>query len=148
MTVDIDTLVANAASIQREIDNVSGQLQEIREVVERIPVVQQLNELSSRLSRLRKEYEQLRESIRQQCVAVYKETGEKRPHPAAEIRMYTNIIYDEKDAVAFCMERLPEALRVDKRQFKAFVLNVTAPDFVQVEKEPRCFLATDLSLFI
>jgi len=84
---------------------------------------------------------------RKQAMIVFAETGSKEPHPAVKIKMYAILEYNDKDAIDYAREHLPEALKLDKRTFKK-AAQAIAMDFVAILQEPRATIARDLSGYL
>ena len=86
------------------------------------------------------------DDVRKLSLAAYVEGGksDKKPHPAVQIKTYTVLEYDEGDALDYCREHLPNALKLDKRAFEK-VAKVAEPEFVAVKDEDRATIARDLS---
>ena len=86
-------------------------------------------------------------AVRQMSRIIFFETGDKVPHPAVKIKMYTALDYTDGDAVEYAREHLPKALKLVKRIFEkaAKVLDL---DFVTVRKEARVIIARDLSKYL
>lgn len=85
--------------------------------------------------------------VREQALGIYEETGDKAPHPAVPIKMYTVLEYKDEDAVNYAREHLPEALKLIKRIFEK-AAKVVAMDFVAILQEPRATIARDLSKYL
>lgn len=77
----------------------------------------------------------------------YEATGAKRPHPAAQIKLFTVLDYDYEAAVEFCQAAYPQGIKLDKRTFEKAARALSLP-FVTVTKEPRASIARDLSEYV
>ena len=78
---------------------------------------------------------------------IFRETGDKMPHPAVKIKMYAALDYTDEDAIEYAREHLPKALRLIKRTFEK-AAKVLELDFVTARKEPRVTIARDLSEYL
>lgn len=78
--------------------------------------------------------------VRKLAVERFEATGEKH-YPGVDIAEYTTVYYDDTEALEWARET-GLALKLDKSKFKKY-----APDlpFVEVRKEPRARVASDLS---
>jgi hypothetical protein len=85
--------------------------------------------------------------VRVLALNAYAINNDRYPHPAIEIKMVTAIAYDESQAINYCREHLPKALKLDKRQFEK-VAKVAEPDFVTVKQEPKAYIASDLRTYL
>lgn len=95
--------------------------------------------------------ESLRGAIKETGEAEYTATGSKRPHPAVGVRLMPRVCYDQAVAVAYCREKLPNALKLDVSAFEKFakaVHSVQPLDFVRIEHEPQITISTDLSQYL
>ena len=85
--------------------------------------------------------------VRDQALAAYATTGDKAPHPAVKIKIYTMLDYEPADALDYAREHLPQALEVIKRTFEK-AAKVLELDFVDFTEEPRATIARDLSEYL
>ena len=83
--------------------------------------------------------------VRELALAAYNEAGNKNPHTAVKIKMYTVLAYDEKEALDFCRDCMPDALKLDRHAFEKVAKDSPLVDFVTITKEPRATIARDLS---
>lgn len=77
---------------------------------------------------------------------LYKDTGEKK-YPGVSVVVEKSMTYDMEAALAWCKERLPEALTVVKPTFEK-VADIMRPDFVTFDEQPKARVASDLSAFL
>jgi len=73
--------------------------------------------------------------------------GEKKPHPAAYVKITQRAQYDRGLALQYCREHLPNALSYDKRTFEA-VAKAAGLEFVSWSEEPQTFIAQDLCKYL
>lgn len=81
------------------------------------------------------------------ALASYEATGNKQPHPAVKVILYTILDYDLADALEYARQHLPKALKLDKRTFER-AAKAIEPDFVTIGQEPRTRIASDLSSYL
>lgn len=86
-------------------------------------------------------------ATRKQALSIYEETGDKAPHPAVPIKMYTVLDYEPADALDYAREHLPKALKLVKRTFEK-AARVLELDFVDFTQEPHATIARDLSKYL
>jgi len=86
------------------------------------------------------------EAVRQAALTSYLETGNKRPHPAITVKLYTHLEYDAGLALTYCIQHLPGALKMDARKFEA-VAKAAHLSWVTTTEEPKPTIATDLSKY-
>ena len=85
--------------------------------------------------------------VRKQALGIYEETGDKHPHPAVPIKMYTVLDYDDGEALDYAREHLSKALKLIKRTFEK-AAKVLELDFVTIRQEPRATIRRDLSEYL
>lgn len=97
------------------------------------------------------EQRMLDDQIRSLAVTNYEGSGEKHPHPAVSIRLYTKVKYDYSTAFVWSQANLPQAITLDTKLFDKHAKAVaeTAPIyFVEIAKEPQASIASDLSAYL
>ena len=87
--------------------------------------------------------------VREMALNEHVFTGDKRPHPATTIKLYTVLQYDQGQALDYCRGHLPQALVVTLNA-KVFepVAKAAGLDFVSIRQEPRATIARDLSAWL
>ena len=94
---------------------------------------------------------ELDHDVRQIAVELFEQNGDKKPHPAVDIKEMTSMDYDDALAIAWCTHRLPAALKLDKSLFEkhARAVRETTPiKFVTFSTVPKANIASDLEEFI
>lgn len=86
-------------------------------------------------------------AVRERAVGIYAKTGDKAPHGAVKIKIYTVLDYGPADALDYAREHLPQALKLVKRTFEQ-AAKVLELDFVTITQEPRATIARDLSEYL
>ena len=83
--------------------------------------------------------------IRSAGVAAYQTTGEKRPFPGVEVKLFDMLDYKEDDALLWAQTH-QVALALDRRVFEAIAKGPAGGGmpFVTRREEPRATLARDL----
>lgn len=66
--------------------------------------------------------------VRERTVAEFNRTGIKKVHQNAWVREVTTLDYDDEDALEYCRENLPGALKLDRRGFEKVAKAI--PDFL------------------
>jgi hypothetical protein len=87
------------------------------------------------------------DTVRTLAVEFYNTTGDKAAHDAVTVRVYTTLTYEPSEALDYCREHLPKALKLDKTAFEK-VAKVADLDFVEIAEEPRATIAQDLSAYL
>ena len=127
-------------------DELAGLEQEIQQMVDEI-YGRGLERVRSLLATAQADLADAENAARQRALLGYLKDGEKKPHPAVQIKIYTTLAYGLDDAKKFCIEKHPDALKLDKRAFEK-AAKVLRPDCVTVESEPRPTIAQDLSQYL
>jgi len=107
-------------------------------------------EVEHRRERLRAtemEEQGIETEVRNLALAAYGKTGDKAPHPAVKVKMYTVLDYEDADAFDYAREHLPQALTLNKKVFETAAKSIKL-DFVVIQQEPRATIARDLSGYL
>lgn len=95
----------------------------------------------------RKKIEDLETEIRNVAIEEYMINGVK-DLGGVQIKVFTNLEYDEQAAVNYCLEHQHATLlKLDKRGFEK-VAKELKPEFVKIEEVARAQIATDLSNYL
>ena len=86
------------------------------------------------------------ETVRKAALEEFIQSGDKQPHEATTIKMYTVLDYNVGNAFEYCRQHLPQAVKLDVRTFEKFA-KVVPPDFVTVTKVPRVTIARALEKY-
>ena len=89
----------------------------------------------------------LEAELRKAAAAYWLASADKHPHDAVNVRVLTVLEYGEPQALTYAREHLPQALKLDRREFEK-VAKVLELDFVTVREEPQTTIATDLSRWL
>jgi len=111
------------------------------------PQGQLLSGLKSKLTELDTEVAATEEAIRAEAVSQFKATGSRRPHPAVEIKMFKQAIYDAQMALEYARQHIPVAVKLDGKKFEKAALGLDL-EFVEILVEPRAQIARDLADYI
>ena len=90
---------------------------------------------------------ELREALKQEFSIRFGEDGNKKPHPAIQIKEFDVVqILDKERAREWCLANFRPALKLDEKTFEKAAKDGTIPaDLAMVSKEPRVQIASDLS---
>lgn len=98
---------------------------ECREEIRAIEVELAATLLSQRLDRARERLAVALDDVadavaivQKKALAVYEEAGDKSPHPAVKIAMFTVLNYAPEAALEYARLHLPKALKLDRRMFE------------------------------
>ena len=85
---------------------------------------QELQIVKGRAEKVKEDIDALRDEINSLTLEAYQQTGDKKPAPGVGVRVYTNYVYDQNEAISYCRQELPAALKLDKRSFEKYVKGV------------------------
>jgi len=96
--------------------------------------------------------EALETELNQAFELVFQADGNKKPHPAIQVKEFTvtKADYNPKAAHAWCLANFTPALKLDVKAFEKAAADGNVPDevcTVTVQKEPRVQIASDLAPF-
>ena len=86
--------------------------------------------------------------VRELAIAAYNDTGDKKPHPAATIRVMRRVDYEKDDALIWVKANAPTLLVLDKKGFESGVkagLFANAPALVV--DDPTAAISRDLDIY-
>lgn len=107
----------------------------------------QLKEIGTKLAFAQNVAQEVESAIRLAALDSYGENGDKHPHTAVTIKVYTRLDYDPETAFTYCTHHLTVALRMDKRKFEK-VAKAAGLVFVDTVDEPRATIKRDLSAYL
>jgi hypothetical protein len=142
LTVNLQLL----ARLREEADGLSVVVAAAEEELDQTPQACALAEAKDALNAKKVEIRAVEEEVRKFAIGAYEESGEKRPAPGVQVKVYSRIRYEVDRAMDWCKEYAPTFIRetLDTKSFEKVAPNlVGAP--VTVEEEPRATIATDLS---
>ena len=94
---------------------------------------------------------EMQEQIKHEALEIFVSTASKKPIEGIGIREMTSVVFDDKLAVMWAKERMPELLTIDKGKFEKIMQAIDAddrPQFVTVKKDPQVTFAKDLSMWL
>ena len=101
--------------------------------------------------------------VRMMALGEFERSGNKHPHPAASVRIYTVLDYSEDAAIGYCVRHNQGALRLDKKAFEKAAKKIleamdegvdlgdAAEDLdglVVIGSDPRVAIKRDLSEYL
>ena len=89
----------------------------------------------------------LTDHVRAEALAAYQETAETKPWPGVQVKIYTEIEFDETEALVWCREYMPTLLNLDVTRFKKVAPHIwDAP--ITITKVPKATIARDLGEYL
>ncbi len=143
-----ESRVVELALARAKVAELKANYGDLEQAFEEQPHVAQLLDELSRQQEIQSNAE-LR--LRAHAVALFKNCGEKKPHPAVEIRLVRKMEYPEHDAREFCMDHFSSALKLDRRLWEKYARDVADTNpicFVKFTQEPQVMIARDLSTYV
>lgn len=103
--------------------------------------------LFATLDAARTAQEQAESALREAVLAAFIATGNKRPHPAVGVRVYTRLVYDPAAVTAWARENMTPLLVLDTKRFEQVAPHLGVPG-VTISPEPQATIAQDLDLWL
>lgn len=150
-TNHLDDSITTLAELQAQIAQLEHEEKRAQEALMQTELGQKLDSISGQIDELKARAGELDSQIRDHVVVIYESTGQRHPHPAVGVRVYTKLRYDTDEALHWSQHHLPKALKLDKRFFEKHARGVaeTQPiPFVEIEENPRATISTDLSEYV
>ena len=88
--------------------------------------------------------EQCDSCVRDDALREFESTKNKHPFPWANIRVQTNLIYDDSEALEYCKEHLGAAISLNRKVFESVARSIDLP-LVNKKTEPKVYIDKDLS---
>jgi hypothetical protein len=143
----MDKIIQSLAYARKQVDEAAEVLDQAREALHNTPEYKAFQAANERYKETRACEADQKRLVTGFFVEHY--DGEnKKPHPAVIIGEYTVPVYDEADALRYAVEggMLP-LLKLNKSQFEKLAKTGIC-DFVEIEKEPRARISSDLSAYL
>ena len=141
----MDELVRHLAQMRSEWDEARARVQAAKEAIAASSLGDELAEAEENLRVCSGFVEAAEQSVREVALSHYRLDGNTTPHPAVKIKLYTVLDYALADALDYCREHFPKALKLDKRGFEKAAKALDL-EFVTTSKEARATIARELPL--
>lgn len=76
-----------------------------------------------------------------EAIAEYNRSGERKPHPAVEVKIMTEVLYDDEEALKYARLHIPNAVKLDTKKFEAAAKALELP-FVRTEEYPKAYVSS------
>jgi len=149
-TMDLSYWVRQLAEARRDETESKAKLAEMQAEIDALIQERYGNLLSAQrewLSTSQGRAIECEEKIRELATQSYADTGDKHPHDAVTVKVYTRLDYDPEQAFRYCVDHLTTALKMDTRKFET-VAKAAELDFVDFVDEPRATISRDLSAYL
>ena len=110
--------------------------------------------LAGQLAKARDAVSTVEDTVRTTAVEQYRQDGNKHPHPAVTVKVFSVLEYNQDAALKFAVESMPDALKLNASVFeknaKVLVgMNVNGVsnrlrEMVIVKDDPRPYISKDL----
>lgn len=134
-------LVAMLGDVRKELDEAERACQWILDAAR---LSDEYRAAAERAERAKARLEDLESAVKNGALSVYMTSGDKKPAPGVQVKLYTTLEYDYVAALDWARANLPAALSLDKRFFETHAKAVagTLPvPCVNVVKVPRVTIA-------
>lgn len=84
--------------------------------------------------------------LKSATLAIYEETGEKKPIDKVEVKIFKRLEYDPAEVLKWCRDNAPSLLVVNKKPFEKTAVEIGAP--VNVKEEAKCTIGSNLSSYL
>lgn len=148
MTGIFDRAVAHLANARQRTQARAARIKKLEEEIAKTEMGKWLADERAALDAEKTAEEEARAELDGLAIERYNDSGDKRPHPAVQIKEYTTYSYDERKAFEWAKDNLPGALSLNRRVFDKTIPIIGAPEFVIPSVSPKVTVATDLSQYI
>lgn len=143
---DLIPLVEKVAELRNSCRIMSAKELELIDEVRALPKSVALEALQNGIARVSHDLGLAQEELKSAALAVYEETGEKKPADKVEIKIFKSLEYDALEALDWCRRNSPALLMVNKKPFEKAAVEIGAP--VRVTEKAKCTIGTDLSSYL
>lgn len=146
--MEINTLMQEYALSTTAIANAKQHMANMMEVIKASPTFKQFQ---SFVEVEQPKLNEIQEQIKSAALDIFTTTQSKKPIECIGIREMTSITFDEKQAVTWAKERMPELLTIDKGKFEKIMQAIDEsdrPEWVKVEKNAQVTFAKDFSAWL
>lgn len=139
-------LARKVAQHRRDLEAAKGEKQTAEEAMLKSDYGMHFNSACAQAERREKALSVAESELKTAVLSVYAETKEKRPIDRVEVKIFKRLEYDSDKVLKWCRDNAPSLLIVNKKPFEKTAEEIKAP--VKVIEEPKCTLATDMSIYL
>ena len=140
----LEGLVPELAQARAVVENFQDIVDYHQAMVEASPAWLDLQRAKAKLEQAKTEAATLRAIAEADALECFLLDGNKNPHPAVQVKEMTALGYTYAEAIEYCRQHLPNALKLDKRKFEQ-VAKVADLDFVTITMQAKGYVKRDLS---
>ena len=139
--------IKKLARLKQEVQDLKDEVEYTRGLLATSFLGRLLEEKTKLLTDAKNRLRETEAFVRDMALAQFAATGERHPHAAVTVVNLTVLTYRPEDALEYCRQHLPNALKLNVRAFEK-VAKVADLDFVTIETEPSTRISKDLSEYV
>jgi len=147
MSETMESRVKVLAELRNQEKTLRSEVKWSEQILSEVPEAQALADVKDRLSAVKEKIALVDNDLRMNAISHYHEFGEKHPHPAIMIKMYSTLDYSDREALEYCYKNLLQALTLNRKVFEKVAMTIDLP-IVEKSSVPRASIASDLSQWL
>lgn len=133
---------------RKDVEFLRAQLVDLQDQLDASELGQSVASAKIALKEAKERTADVESKLKELAVKNYKDTGDKKPHPAVTIKIFSTVeIIDRKAALTWTVQNASKAVKLDSIKFKAAVKNLDELSFIKKDTEHRATLSSKLSLY-
>jgi len=149
-TQNLIALIKKVAELRNDLKDTNERALSLKESAERIlqktPEYKRVQIITEKVSMIFTALGLAEAELRSATLAIYNETGEKKPIDKVEVKIFKWLEYDSAKVLKWCRVFAPSLMVVNKKSFEKTAVEIGAP--VKVKEEAKCTIASDLSSYL
>ena len=143
---NLKELAKKVAELREDLEANNAVYKAFQEELSKTPIGKQTEIQAERVKEIAIAMQAAEAELKAAAVALYQETKEKKPIDKVEIKITTELEYEDDKILAWCKDNAPTLLIVNKKPFEKTAVNIGAP--VKVNEIPKCYIGSDLSQYL
>ena len=139
-------LITRVAELRRDYKLMNVKELEWIDKIKALPEGVALEALQRNIALIEDNLRSAEEELRSATLAVYDETGDRKPIDKVEVKIYKTLEYEVPEVLAWCRNNAPSLLIVNRKPFEKTAVEIGAP--VEVKEEAKCTIGIDLSMYL
>jgi hypothetical protein len=145
---ELEQKLRTVAALRKAKADTQETLQAVQAQINATPLGERLSELYSALRDINERLGAQETEARLEAVQAFHQTGERKPVPGAEVKMFTTVkITDPAQAMRWAIDHAPSTITLNETKFGSAVSALSLP-FITVGEEPRGQISSDLSKWL
>lgn len=145
-TQNLTALIQKVAELRNDLEDTKSLKNSAEIALEETSEYKRVQMITERASIISTGLGSVENELKFVTLAIYKETGEKKPIDKVEVKIFKRLEYDLAEVLAWCRSNAPSLLAVNKKPFEKTAVAIGAP--VKVKEEAKCTIASDLSSYL